>query len=89
MKKNAILLYRIRETSIDKKYFITTECKKQNYFTSLLFRLTIPVKKICVPSQTREKHIEARVVLKFSGLPKTLFTTYFFPREARASFYAV
>lgn len=49
----------------------------------------MPVKKICVPSQTREKYVEAKIVLKFPGLPKALCTTLFFPRKATASFYAV
>lgn len=45
--------------------------------------------KICVPSQTREKHVEDKLVLKFPGLPETLLTEPFFPRKARASFCAV
>lgn len=49
---------------------------KAELFYISIFQITVQVKnKICVPSQTREKHVEAKIVLKFPGLPKALFTT--------------
>lgn len=45
-------------------------------------------KEICEPSQTREKPVNAKIVIKISGLPDKAFTTLFLEGKSRASFYA-
>lgn len=51
--------------------------------------MTVQVEKeIYVPSQTREKPVDDKIVIKFSGLPNPCFTTLFLERKSRASFYA-
>lgn len=54
-----------------------------------VFQITVQVEKeIYVPSQTREKPVDAKPLIKFSGLPNPLFTTFFLKRKPKASFYA-